>query len=164
MIVSSPGGDMPARQLCSNVNLKIRGVDFIANLIVLESKGIDVILGMDWLSKHKVLIDYAKKSVKLTTPEGKKMVFVAEPVVTTKGDANHMKVNQLDPSQGSTVLVVNEFPDIFPKELLSMPPDRYIEFVIELKPGTTHIYKTPYRMATPELAEFKEHIKELLEK
>jgi hypothetical protein len=68
MIVSSLGGDMPARQLCSKVNLKIRGVDFVANLIVLESKGIDVILGMDWLSKYKVLIDRAKKSVKLTTP------------------------------------------------------------------------------------------------
>jgi hypothetical protein len=54
-----------ARQLCSKVNLKIREVDFVANLIVLESKGIDVILGMDWLSKQKVLIDYAKKSVKL---------------------------------------------------------------------------------------------------
>jgi hypothetical protein len=47
MIVSSPGGDMPTRQLCPKVNLKIRGVDFVAILIVLESKGIDVILGMD---------------------------------------------------------------------------------------------------------------------
>jgi hypothetical protein len=55
MIVSSLGGDMPVRQLCSKVNLKIRGVDFVANLIVLESNDIDVILGMDWLSKHKVL-------------------------------------------------------------------------------------------------------------
>jgi hypothetical protein len=43
MIVSSPGGDMPARQLCSKVNLKIRGgVDFVANLIVLESKGNEI--------------------------------------------------------------------------------------------------------------------------
>jgi hypothetical protein len=48
--------------------------------------------------------------------------------------------------------------------LPGMPPDRDIEFVIELKPGTTPIYKTPYRMATPELAELMEHIKELLEK
>jgi hypothetical protein len=47
MIVSSLGGDMPTRQLCPKVNVKIRGVDFVANLIVLESKGIDVILGMD---------------------------------------------------------------------------------------------------------------------
>jgi hypothetical protein len=98
MIVSSPWGDMPTRQLCPKVNLKIRGVDFIVNLIVLESKDIDVILGMDWLSKHKVLIDCAKKSVKLTTPEGKEIEFVVEPVVTTKGVANRVKVNQLGAS------------------------------------------------------------------
>jgi hypothetical protein len=73
-------------------------------------------------------------------------------------------VNQLDASQGSEVVVVNEFPDVFLKELSGMPPDRDIEFVIELKPDTTPIYKTPYIMATPELAELKEHIKELLEK
>jgi hypothetical protein len=80
MIVSSPGGDMPARQMCPKVNLKIKGVDFVANLIVLESKDIDVILGMDGLSKHKALIDYAKKSVKLTTLDGKELEFVTEPV------------------------------------------------------------------------------------
>jgi predicted aspartyl protease len=49
MVVSSPGGDMLARHVCPRVNIKIRGIDFIANLIVLDSKGIDVILGMDWL-------------------------------------------------------------------------------------------------------------------
>jgi hypothetical protein len=130
----------------------------------LESKGIDVILAMDWLSKHNVLIDYTEKSVKLTTPEGKEMEFVIEPVVTTKGVANRAKVNQLDASQGSEVPVVNEFPDIFPEELPGMPPDRDIKFVIEFKPGKTPIYKTPYMMATPELAKLKEHIKELLEK
>jgi hypothetical protein len=123
MIVSSPRGDMPARQLCPKVNLKIRGVDFVTNLIVLELKGIDVILGMDWLSKYKVLIDCTKKSVKLTTPEGKEMEFVAEPVVTVKGVANRAKVNQLDATQGSEVPVVNEFPDVFLEELPSMPPN-----------------------------------------
>jgi hypothetical protein len=164
MIVSSAGGDMPARLLCPKVNLKIRGVDFVANLIVLESKGIDVILGLDWLSKYKVLINYAKKSVKTTTPKGKEMDFITEPVVTAKGAANCAKVNQLDANQGSKMPVANEFPDVFPEELPGMPPDQDIEFVIELKPGTTPIYKTSYRMATPELAELKEHVKELLEK
>jgi hypothetical protein len=161
MIVSSPGGDMPVRQLCPKVNLKIRGVDYVANLIVLESKGIDVILGMDWLSKYKVLINCVKKSVKLTMPEGKEIEFVIEPVVTAKGVTNHAKVNQLDASQGLEVPVVNEFPDVFPEELPGMPPDRDIKFVIELEPGTAPIYKTPYRMATLELAELKEHIKKL---
>jgi hypothetical protein len=130
----------------------------------LESKGIDIILGIDWLGKHKVLIDCAKKSVRLTTPDGKELEFVTEPVVIAKGDPNRAKVNQLDASQGSEVPVVNEFPDVFPKELPGMPPDRDIEFVIDLKPGTALIYKILFRMTTPELDELKEHIKEVLEK
>jgi hypothetical protein len=60
--------------------------------------------------------------------------------------------------------MVNKFPDVFPVELSGMPPDRDIEFVIELKPETAPIYKTPFRMISPELAELKEHIRELLEK
>jgi hypothetical protein len=73
MIVSSPGGDMHARHVCPKVNILIRGIEFIANLIVLESKGIDVILGMDWLSKHKGMINCAKKAVRLTTSSGKEV-------------------------------------------------------------------------------------------
>jgi hypothetical protein len=75
------------------------------------------------LSKHKELIDCTKKSVKLTTPDGKEMEFVTELVVTAKGVANHAKVNQLDASQGPEVPVVNEFPDVFPKVLPVLPPD-----------------------------------------
>jgi hypothetical protein len=116
-----------------------------------------------WI-EHKVLIDCAKKSVKLTTPDRKEVEFVAEPVVTAKGIANRVKINQLGASQGLEVLVVNEFPDVFPEELPGMPPDRDIEFVIELKPGTVPIYNTPFRMTIPELAKLKEHIRELLEK
>jgi hypothetical protein len=119
---------------------------------------------MDWLGKHKVLIDCARKSVKLTTPDRKELEFIAEPVVTAKGIANRAKLNQLDASQGSEVPVVNEFPDVFPEKLPGMSHDRDIEFVIELKPGTAPIYKTPFRMTTPELAELKEHIWELVEK
>jgi hypothetical protein len=85
-------------------------------------------------------------------------------VVTAKGVANHAKVNQLDASQGFEVPVVNEFPDVLPEDLPGMPPDQDIEFVIELKLGTAPIYKTLFRMTTPELVELKEHIKELLEK
>jgi hypothetical protein len=130
----------------------------------LESNGIDVILGMDWLSKHKVLIDCTKKSIKLTTPDGKELEFVAEPIVIAKGVANRAKVNQMDSSQGPVVPVVSKFSDVFPEELPGMPPDRDIEFMIDLMTGTAPIYKSPYRMVTLELAELKEHIKELLEK
>jgi hypothetical protein len=85
------------------------------------------------LSKHKVLIDCAELSIKLTTPEGKEMEFITELVVTAKGVATCVKVNQLDASQGSEVLVFNEFPDVFPKWLPGMPPDLDIESVFELK-------------------------------
>jgi hypothetical protein len=146
------------------VNLKIRVVDFVANIIVLESKGLDVILGMDWFCEHKVLINCDKKSVMFTTPDGKELEFVSELVVTAKGVANCVRLNQLDASQGLVVPVVNEFPNVFPEKLPGMPPDRDIQFVIDLMPGTTPIYKNPYTMATPELAKLKGHIKELLEK
>jgi hypothetical protein len=61
---------------------------FVTNLIVLESKDIDVIVSMDWLSKYKVLIDCTKKSIKLNTSDGKEMEFVVESVVTSKGVPN----------------------------------------------------------------------------
>jgi hypothetical protein len=75
---------------------------------------------MDCLSKHKVLIDCANKSIKLTTPDGKGLEFVTELVVIAKGVANHAKVNQLYASQGYEVPVVNEFNDVFLKELPGM--------------------------------------------
>jgi hypothetical protein len=104
------------------------------------------------------MIYWSTKEVK------KSMKGIFKLLVTAKGLANHAKVNQLDATQGSEVPVVNEFPDVFLKELWGMPPNWDIEFVIELKHGTAPIYKTPFRMTTPELAELKEHIKELLEK
>jgi hypothetical protein len=69
--------------------------------------------------------------------------FVADPVVTSKGVTNHVKVNQLYASQGREVLVVSEFLDVLIKELPGLPPDHDIEFVIELMPCTAPIYKSP---------------------
>jgi hypothetical protein len=89
----------------------------------LDSKGIDVIVGMDWLSKHKTLIDYSKKSVKHTTQDGKELEYVTEPIVTAKGASNRVKLNQLDANQGPEVTLINVFLDVFLEELSGMPPD-----------------------------------------
>lgn len=62
------------------------------------------------------------------------------------------------------VPVVNEFLEVFPEDLLGLPPDRELEFEIELMPGTTPISKTPYRMAPVELKELKVQLQELLDK
>ena len=59
------------------------------------------------------------------------------------------------------VPIASEYPDVFPEELPGMPPDRDIEFVIDLVPGTSPIAKRPYRMAATELAELKKQLGEL---
>jgi hypothetical protein len=59
--------------------------------------------------------------------------------------------------------VVREFADVFPEELPGMPPERELEFTINLKLGTESIARTPYRMSTPELQELKMKLKELLD-
>jgi hypothetical protein len=158
MIVSSPRGDMHARHVCSKVSILIRGVEFLANLIVLESKGIHVILGMDWLSKQNGLIDCAKKAVRLTPSTGKELEYVAENLVMDKVASNRIVLNQLDAASTMDIRTASEFLDVFPEELLGMPPDREIEFVIELVLGTAPIFKRPYRMTANQLAELKEQL------
>jgi hypothetical protein len=69
MLVRSLGG-MKSLYMCPNVSLKIMGADFWASLIVLESKDLDFILGMDWLGMHDVTIQCAKRTVLLTGPNG----------------------------------------------------------------------------------------------
>jgi hypothetical protein len=158
MIVSSSGGDMHARHVCSKVSIHIREVELLANLIVLESNGIDMILGMDWLSKHKGMINCAKKAMKLTSSNGKELEYVAENLVIDKAAFNRVVLNQLDAASTMDVRTVSEFPDVFPEELPGMPPDREIELVIELVPGTAPILMRPYRMAANQLAELKEQL------
>ena len=64
-------------------------------------------------------------------------------------------VNQLDDSANKEDPVLDEFPDVFPDDLPGMPPDRDIEFIIELLPGTAPIDKHSYRMGVNELEELK---------
>jgi hypothetical protein len=67
----------------------------------------------------------------------------------------------LEVGQNQDVRIVDQYPDVFPEKLSGMPPDRDIEFVIELLPGTALIYKIPYRMSDKQLAELEEQIQEL---
>jgi hypothetical protein len=131
---------------------------------VLESKGIDVILGMDWLSKHNELIDYAKNAVRLTASYGKELEYVAENLVTEKAASNRIVLNLLDATSTLDTRSISQFSDVFLEELSGMPPDRKIEFVIEQVPGTTPIFRRPYRMTANQLAEIKELLQELLDK
>jgi hypothetical protein len=77
MLVSSLGGEMRVKHICPAVSITIREVDFLSNLILLDSKGIDIILGMNWLSKYDGVIQCAKTAVRLTKKDGTTVEFVA---------------------------------------------------------------------------------------
>jgi hypothetical protein len=159
MLVSSPGGEMRTKHICPEVSITIRGVDFPSNLILLDSKGIDIILGMNWLSKYDRVIQCARKAVKLTKKDGTSVEFVA----MVQSDQDSM-LNQTKAIALEDIRVVQEYPDVFLEELPDMPPYRDIEFLIELLPGTPPIFKRPYRMPVNELVELKKQIAGLLAK
>ncbi|CAL9000355.1 unnamed protein product, partial [Prunus brigantina] len=106
-----------------------------ADLIPLEMVDLDVILGMDWLAKHRALVDCFRKEVVLH---------------------NRLRLEDIP--------VVREFPDVFPENLPRLPPHWEIEFTIELIPGTYSISQAPYRMAPAELRELKTQLQELVDK
>jgi hypothetical protein len=156
MLVSSLGGEMSTKHICPAVSITIRGVDFPSNLILLDSKGIDIILGMDWLSKYDGVIQCTRKAVKLTKKDGTSVEFVA--MVQSDQDS---VLNQTKAIALEDINVVQEYPDVLPAGLPGMPPDHDIEFLIELLPGTPPISKRPYRMPINELIELKNQIAEL---
>jgi hypothetical protein len=141
MLVSSPGGEMRKKHICPAVSISIRGVDFPSNLILLDSKGIDIILGMDWWSKYDRVIQCVRKAVKLTKKDITLVEFVAMVQSGPDRKLNHTKAIALE-----DIRVVQDYPDVFPEELPGISPDRDIELLIELLPGTPPISKRPYRM------------------
>jgi hypothetical protein len=88
LLIGSPNGEMKSTYVCPQVNLKIRGINFQADLVVLTSSGIDVILGMDWLSKCDGIILCDKKSVLLTNPQGGRIEVVATIPSKEEGKVN----------------------------------------------------------------------------
>jgi hypothetical protein len=94
--------------------------------------------------------------VKLTKKDGTSVEFVA--MVQSDQDS---VLNQTKAIALEDMKVVREYPDVFPTELPGMPPDRDIEFLIELLPGTPPISKKPYRMPINELVKLKKQIAEL---
>jgi hypothetical protein len=150
---------MRTKHICPVISITIRGLDFLANLIVLDSKGIDIILGMDWLRKYDGVILCAKRAIRLTKEDGTIVEFSAAIPAEQVSLLNKVQGTSLD-----EIGIVREYPDVFPEELPGMPPDRDIEFMIELLPGTPPISKRPYRTHVNELVELKKQIAELQSK
>jgi hypothetical protein len=130
LLIRSPGGELRAIHSCLETKIEIRGLSFLVELIILESSGIDVILGIDYLTKYDGVIFCAKRMVTLTSPQGERIrVNVSMPATA------EAMVNQLEEKSLEHIRIVCEYLDVFPEELPGMPPDRDIEFSIELLLG-----------------------------
>ena len=139
------------------------------------------ILGMDWLSKHRDTLDCYKKEVRLVRPEELGVIFrgiireIAPSLINAITASKMLRKRcqgylefVVDRRQEGTRLedipIVKEIPDVFPDDISGLPPDREVEFTIDLIPGTEPISIPPYRMAPAELRELKAQLEELLSK
>ncbi|GJV93519.1 putative reverse transcriptase domain-containing protein [Tanacetum coccineum] len=137
--------------------LEIEGHIFDIDLIPFGHGSFDVIIGMDWLSNYKAEIICHEKVVRIPLPDGN--------MLRVLGERPEEKVRFLmGVKKQEEIVVVRDFPEVFPDDLSGLPPIREIEFRIELTPGATPVAKSPYRLAPSELEELSGQLKELQDK
>ena len=182
MRVSLPAGDpLLADRVVRDSRVLIEGQEFPADLIALDMRDFDVVLGMDWLSRHRSTLDCYKKEVKLNRPGKLEVKFrglrrelsscmisaMTAQRMLSKGCQGYLAY-VVETGKEGTIFdetpVVREFPDVFPEDITGLPPEREVEFTIDLIPGTEPLSIPPYRMAPAELRELKAQLEELLSK
>ena len=137
---------------------------FTANLLILPRHPFDVILGMDWLQNYKAVISCFWRIITLDSPLGEDCIYQDSAPPSSLSVLSSLFPGQPSPRNGifwtflgkpSTPLclhripIVCDYPDAFPGELPSMPPEWDIEFYNELIPDTQPISIAPYRLARP---------------
>jgi hypothetical protein len=158
-MVATPGGKIATNQLNQSVPIQLGSHIVKTTLLVLGLENVDIILGANWMTLHQVVLDVASRIVEINSLFCGNFTLILPSQGSTQSCALSMTELPL-----KKIPVVCEYADVFPDELLGMPPDRDIEFTIELQPGTTPISKRPYRMPPTELAELKKQLQELLDK
>jgi hypothetical protein len=158
LTVVTAGGKLLVTQFKPDQVITIYDCPYFADLYVLPLTNIEVVLGMDWMFDHGAHIDCEEKTVSIRKPGGGRITYQADKHTHVEIG---IQLNSLKEAKLEDIPVVNEFMDVFPQELPGMPPDREIEFTIDLKPGTTPISQAPYKMGPKELKELKEQLDEL---
>jgi hypothetical protein len=158
-MISTPGGKTTSDQMIRSVPIQLGSKIIKTDLVLLNLEGIDVILGTNWMTEHRVLLDISSRVIEINSPyQGVITLYLPqqEYLYSCTYAITDIKVKDIP--------VVCEYPDVFPDDLPGVPPDRVIEFIIELQPGTAPISKRPYRMPPNELAELKIQLQDLLDK
>jgi hypothetical protein len=125
--ISTAGGQVDADRIVQKVPLDLSGWVFEPDLIVLSGQGIDVILGMSWMKWHKAVLDISVRLVHLVSPVYGKVTLHLPAI-------SHIKAHHVVERRLEDIHVVQEFPDMFSDDFPRMPPERAIEFKIELNP------------------------------
>jgi hypothetical protein len=135
--ISTQGGRVATYQINRHVPIKFGSLVIKTTLLILGLDSVDIILGTDWLSRHQAVIDIAARAIEIHSPTcGEITLYLPNQGYT------HSCAFALIESPVERIPVVCEYPDVFPYELLGMPPDKDIEFAIELQPGTAPISKS----------------------
>jgi hypothetical protein len=159
-IIHSPGGQIFSKEVAFHVPTTLAERDFPTNMIVLKGQDIEVILGLNCLAQHKAILNTDLRTIRLSY--GQEEVLLSIPVDIPAKPFG--RVYEAIIPEIQDIPVVCEFADVFLEDLPGLPPKRYVEFVIELKLGTTPISRRLYRMPPNELAELKTQLQDLLEK
>jgi hypothetical protein len=158
--ISSARADLLTNQIVRGITLNIADRQYKLNLIVMPRLVLGVIMGMNWINKMGVVIDVGGRSSSLKESVGEGTFQVVLP--------QRIDLASMTCAVQTTLLakipVVCEFPNVFPDELPGHPPNREIEFAIELIPGTPPISRRPYQMPPNKLAELKKQLQDLLTK
>jgi hypothetical protein len=157
--ITTLGGKILSNQICRKVPLQLGSQLIKTDLLLLDLEGMDVLLGMNWMTQHQVSLDIPSRTVAIDSPEYEPTILYLpqrEYINSCTYATTGIKLKDIP--------IVCEYPDVFPDNLPRMPPDRDIEFIIELQPGTAPISKRPYRMPPNELAELKIQLQDLLDK
>jgi hypothetical protein len=140
--ISAAGNNISTNQVVMGVRIEIGDREFTVDLVVLPGVGIDVILGMKWMSGNRVLIDTSTRVVMLRDPVDKKAFLVQLP----HDFALHNTTNAAVAKAIADVPIVCEYSDVFPDDLPRLPPNYDLEFKIKLIPSTAPISRRPYHM------------------
>ena len=172
LVTNALGHNVIVNKICRDCPIRIREYEFLGDLIELSFREFDVILGMNWLSRHQAIVDCRMKRVTLRTQNDDEVTFIGERsnhlsnvissaiarTMVRKGCEAYLAymidTEKARPSV-SGISTVSDFSDVFSEELPTLPPHREIEFSIDIVPGATPASITPYRMAPVELKELK---------
>nr|GEW93908.1 putative reverse transcriptase domain-containing protein [Tanacetum cinerariifolium] len=141
--------------------LVLEGFSFTIDLIPFRNGSFDVIMGMDWLSKHKAAITCHEKVVRISLANGEVLQVQGE---RTGENPKSLMSTIVDEQKVEDRPIVQNFPKVFPKDLSGLPPHRQVEFCIDLIPRATPVAKSPYRLPPSEMQELSEQLQELQDK